>query len=178
MKQIVKLHPIFTLMASLAIWSLLAWNYFNGGVSSHNILAKADMPSISNWWGAVLIPILSWYLVGKTKKRITAEKSFDKIPNSVYFGFFGGLFIGIILAISVETNLKIISSNMIYVLLGISVFYPIYRAECILGFILGMCYSIGAVLPTGFAVVMASTGFVIHFISNRLRSILATILQK
>ncbi len=122
MKQIAKFRPIVTLITSAGIISLLAWNYFNGGVPSHNILAKADMPSISNWWGALLIPLLTWFLLGRTQKRITAQKEFNQIPKNVYWGFLGGFIYGLLLAVSFTYDLKWITDNMIYVILGTALF--------------------------------------------------------
>jgi len=48
------------------------------------------------------------------------------------------------------------------VLLLLAVFFPIYRAECVLGFVLGMTPGVGSVLPLVFAVVMAGAGWVVH----------------
>ncbi|HEY2092410.1 MAG TPA: hypothetical protein VGJ81_11010 [Thermoanaerobaculia bacterium] len=31
----------------------------HGGVPVHPILRRADMPGISNWWGALIIPALN-----------------------------------------------------------------------------------------------------------------------
>jgi hypothetical protein len=44
-------------------------------------------------------------------------------------------------------------------ILLIALFYPIYRAECLLGFVLGMTFTFGAVLPTGIGSILASIGF-------------------
>lgn len=38
---------------------------------------------------------------------------------------------------------------MILALMPISLFIPIYRAEYLLGFVLGMTYTFGVVIPTG-----------------------------
>lgn len=171
MKQIAKFRPIVTLITSAGIISLLAWNYFNGGVPSHNILAKADMPSISNWWGALLIPLLTWFLLGRTQKRITVQKEFNQIPKNVYWGFLGGFIYGLLLAVSFTYDVKWITDNMIYVILGTALFYPIYRAECILGFILAMTYTFGAVLPTGFALVIAGLGAIIYLSISYLKKL-------
>ena len=44
----------------------------------------------------------------------------------------------------------------------LAVFFPIYRAECVLGFVLGMTPGVGSVLPLVFAVVIAGAGWVVH----------------
>jgi hypothetical protein len=45
---------LVTSIVSITISSLLAWNHFHGGVPSHHILAREDLPEISNWWGGII----------------------------------------------------------------------------------------------------------------------------
>jgi hypothetical protein len=52
-----------------------------------------------------------------------------------------------------------------YMLMGIfaiSLFFPIYRAECLLGFVIGMTYTFGAVLPPGIGSILVLIGAVIY----------------
>ena len=37
-------------------------------------------------------------------------------------------------------------------LLLLALFFPIYRSECFLGFVIGMSYTSGVILPTGFGI--------------------------
>ena len=39
---------------------------------------------------------------------------------------------------------------------------PVYRAECVLGFVLGMTLTFGAVLPTVFGSIIAAVSVVVH----------------
>ena len=34
----------------------IGWEYFNGGIHAHHLFQRADMPAMSNAWGAVLLP--------------------------------------------------------------------------------------------------------------------------
>ena len=43
----------------------------------------------------------------------------------------------------------------------IALFFPIYRAECLLGFVMGMTFTFGAVLPTGIGSIFALIGAVL-----------------
>jgi hypothetical protein len=36
----------------------LAFEHFTGGVQSHNLLNRPDLPAISNWLGLVTLPLL------------------------------------------------------------------------------------------------------------------------
>ncbi len=55
---------------SVGIWVLLVWQHFHGGVPSHSFMARKDMPSISNWWGALLLPLLTSFTLNRLKKRL------------------------------------------------------------------------------------------------------------
>ena len=51
-----------TVLVALAELGHLAWEHFHGGVVSHHLLNRADLPAISNAWGAVFLPALAWFL--------------------------------------------------------------------------------------------------------------------
>jgi hypothetical protein len=44
----------------------------------------------------------------------------------------------------------------------IALFYPVYRAECVLGFVIGMTFFLGAVLPMIAALVFAGIGAALY----------------
>ncbi len=47
-------------------------------------------------------------------------------------------------------------------LLLLALFLPIYKSEYFLGFVLGMSYTFGALLPTGFSAIVALIAVVIY----------------
>ena len=69
-KQLSQFTVYFVGFVTITIWSLLIWQYLNEGIPSHHLLQRADLPEISNWWGAILLPALSWGLLVRIKKRI------------------------------------------------------------------------------------------------------------
>ena len=73
--------------------------------------------------------------------------------------FFSGLFFGVLIAVSFTNDYKPVLDNILYILLVLGLMLPIYYAEFILGFILGMTYTFGAILPTVFILILASIGF-------------------
>lgn len=151
-----KRYPLVVLI-SLAIWSLLIWQHFNGGVPRHYILHRADLPSISNWWGALVLPLLAWILTGRM-----ASLSEGSRANRVIAGLLGAFLFGVVLSVCFVNGLDQVTSLMVPGLLLLALFLPIYRAQYILGFILGMTYTFGAILPLAFAVVVGLVAFVIH----------------
>lgn len=153
-------------IVSILTFSWLAWTHFHGGVQSHHILDQKDLPAISNWWSAILLPVLTWMLTGRIKKRIdknsdTAnQQPFNK--TNVLSRFILGLFFGIMLSISFIHGYKLFLDNVLYVILVFSFAIPIYYSEFILGFILGMTYTFGAILPAAFISLVSAVGFVIY----------------
>jgi hypothetical protein len=158
----------FTVIVTIAIWSLLSWNHYHGGVPSHHILAREDLQEISNWWGGLLLPLLTLFLLFRMEKRVTEKNDDDMqvnpFPRSIIYGFIGGLIFGITLSSFFTFGNTEIPGYMLMGLLLLSLFVPIYRAECILGFVIGMTYTFGAVLPTGVGAVLALIGAVLFLV--------------
>ncbi len=163
-----KTRIYFTAIVSIAIWSLLAWNHFHGGVPGHNILAREDMPFISNWWGGLLLPLLTWFLLYRIQKRLGHNHSEDSNASAilikVVYGFAGALLFGIVLSTSFTLGYAAIPRYMVNSIFVIALFFPIYRAECLLGFVIGMTFTFGAVLPTGIGSIFALIGAMLYLL--------------
>lgn len=155
-----------TSIVTILIFGLLFWQYFHSGVPSHHILQRKDLPEISNWWGGLLLPVLTWILLGRIEKRINKQDSITqqtKNQNIKIIGLFLlGLILGISIAVSFTNDYKLFLDNVLYVLLLFSLIFPIYYSEFILGFIIGMTYTFGAILPTIFILIIAALGFLIY----------------
>lgn len=141
-----------TVVVTLLGLSLLAWQQLQGGVPSHNILARADLPAVSNWWGALLLPALTWSLLGRILGRISSSATTSYKAASAFTG--AGLF-GVVLAVSYVTDHSTVTTYIVRSLPLLALLLPLYRAEYVLGFVLGMTYTFGAVLPTAFAVTVS-----------------------
>jgi len=161
-----KLRIIITVIISVLILGLLMWDYFHGGVPSHHLLDQKNLPAISNWWSGLLLPVISWIMLGKIKTRIenqTKIKGRYKSGIKIVLWRFGiALIFGIILSVSFIKNYKLFLDNVPYLLLILSFIVPIFFSEFILGFVLGMTYTFGAILPTAFILIIAGIGFVIY----------------
>ena len=66
------------------------------------------------------------------------------------------------IALSFTNDYKLFLDNVIYIFLLVSFIVPIYYAEFIVGFILGMTYTFGAILPTIFILIIATLGFLAY----------------
>ena len=161
------LRLLITAGISILVIGWLLWTHFKGGVPSHHILKRKDMPGISNWWSGILLPVLAWVLLGKIKNRIEKQGMLDrqqyKSKMMRVLGLFSvGLLIGIILSVSFTNNYKPFLDNVLYLLFILSFIVPVFFPEFILGFVLGMTYTFGAILPTAFVLILAAIGFLTY----------------
>jgi hypothetical protein len=150
--------------------ALILWEYFNGGVATHYPGADSSNLGLSNWWGLVTIPMLTWVALGLIDKR-TAEEARDReTSNSITLEksyFAGGVVFGLIAALLWELDQQ---EYLPYVMLSpwvLSLFLRIYLPETTMGFVLAMMITFGAVLPIVFAVVIQTIGFIIYLIFYR-----------
>ena len=95
----------FTGLLTAGIWTLLIWNHFHGGVPSHHLFQQEHLPEISNWWGGLLLPILSWYMTYRIQTRL-GRNSYDKsiplyLPKKYIYRFLFALSFGILQSVFV-----------------------------------------------------------------------------
>lgn len=157
---------LITSIVTILIFGLLFWEHFHGGVPSHHILQKKDLPEISNWWGGLLIPILTWLLLSRIEERLNKQDSSiqqAKNQNIKIFGLFLlGLILGLLTAFSFTNDYKFFLDNVLYIFLLLSFIIPIYYSEFTMGFIFGMTYTFGAILPTIFILIIGALGFLVY----------------
>jgi hypothetical protein len=151
---------------SVAIWALLVWEYYHGGVPSHSFMARKDMPSISNWWGGLLLPLLTYFSLYRLQKRLFLTNGSNSISpkqvQTVLLLFVGGFLYAGSMAYCFETEKSGINGVLFPALLLWALIFPLYRVEFFLGFVLGMTYTFGAILPTFIASVFVSISFIGH----------------
>jgi hypothetical protein len=151
--------------------ALILWEYFNGGVATHYLGADSSNLGLSNWWGLLTIPTLTWAALSLIKRRRSAKKdegreTSDTIALQKPY-LIGGLVFGLVAAMLWELGQQ---EYLPYVMLSpwiLSLFLKIYLPETTLGFVLAMMYTFGAVLPIVFSIVIQTIGFLIYLIFYR-----------
>lgn len=154
----------FTTLVTILTGSILAWQYFHNGVPAHHILQREDLPEISNWWGLLVLPVVTLILLTRIEKRML-RKAGNNTSGQLFpivLRFAVGLATALLIVFSFSNNWTVILDNVPYIILGLSLFIPIYYAEYMLGFILGLAFTFGAVLPTVFVLVLAAIGFGVY----------------
>jgi hypothetical protein len=150
---------ISTLAIAVLMALLLGWQHLHGGVPAHHFLAREDLPAISNWWGLLTLPALAWFLLGRIDRR---RRDAAASVRTAAAGFGGALLYGGLLALFFVSGRPELSDYMAQGVFLLALFYPVYRAECVLGFVVGMTVFLGAVLPMIAACVFAAIGFVLY----------------
>lgn len=154
-----------TALVAAFVWALLAWEYTHGGIVTHRLLARDDLPGLSNAWGGLLLPALAWYLLGRMQRRPDASPRTGGAPSgrgAMLAGFVGAAGYGAVMAYCYVAGPAEVTSVMARAVLLIALVVPIYRSEYVLGFVLAMAYTFGGILPVLFAAVVALLAFAIH----------------
>jgi hypothetical protein len=158
---------ILTAFALIFELAHIGWEHLHGGVLAHHVLNRPDLPAISNWWGVLLLPALTWFVIGRIQGRVSRQAVNNpgrfRVTPLVLAGFFGSLAYGSGLALAFTMNHQAVS----YIFLGlfaVSLLAPTYRSEYVLGFVLGMTFTFGAVLPTVIALLFASFSGFVHWL--------------
>lgn len=155
--------PVFLPLAALAFAAAhLAFEHFTGGVRSHNLLNRADLPAISNWLGLLTLPLLGSLLALRVRNH-SAPPRFASMPKPVIAALAGALLYGVALAISFELGASGLTSALFIGLFLCALALPVYRVEYVMGFVLGMTFTFGGVLPLLVATVMAVVSFVVRY---------------
>ena len=166
MKATKKLGFVILTIISVGIWTLLIWQYFHSGVPSHSFMAREDMPEISNWWGGLLLPLLTYFSLYRIQKRLLlseeTEVLLSKKLQSVLWLFVAGLLYAGTMAYCFVTDNSDINGILFPSLFLLGLIFPLYRAEFFLGFVIGMTYTFGAILPTFIASFFVTISFIAH----------------
>ena len=173
-QQAKRIRIYLTVAVLLAEIGHLAWEHFHGGIASHHFLNRADMPAVSNAWGLLLLPVMSWFLGGIALRRSMATAAAVTInapggqaeaaglARGVFVGFFAELLFGASLAATFSLGYQDVTSILFFGMLLLALVFRVYRAECVLGFVLGMTFTFGAILPALVASVTAVISAVAH----------------
>jgi hypothetical protein len=143
----------------------LAWEHLHGGIVSHHLLDSADLPTISNAWGVVLLPALAWFASGRVEQRAAGPgrgRDAVRLPPSVITGSVASALLGVLVSVAFSQGYDTLAAWLFLGTFVLAVLAPVHRAELLLGFVLGMTLTFGAVLPTLIGSVVAAVSAVVH----------------
>lgn len=149
---------LITALVALAELGHLAWQVLHGGIQRHHLLNQADLPAISNAWGAVFLPLLAWFLAGRLLRRATDPQA----AKALAVVTFGSLIAGIALSLAFLYGNADAPAYVLLGIMAIGLVLPTYRAEYVLGFVLGMAVTFGPILPALVASFLAAMAAMAH----------------
>ncbi len=161
------LRALAIVVVALVVLAQLLWQHLHGGIVSHHLLHRADMPAISNTWGMLVLPALTWWLTGRIQQRLTVGRHIGageagKAFAGILSGFLVALAFGAFFAIAFEQQWPIDLGLVLLAVFALAPLVPVHRAECVLGFVLAMSFAFGAVIATAVAMVIAIWSLALH----------------
>jgi len=129
---------------------------FGGGVQSHHLLNRADMPAISNWLGLLTMPAIG-LAFGWRARRLGG------VTRAMWAGLIVSFLYGTAMATGFKLGAEGITQALFVGLFAVAILAPVYRAECIAGFVAGMAFTFGGVLPLLVALVFATISVAVRF---------------
>lgn len=163
MKLTLRLRILITGIVTLLVWSHVAWDYFHGGVPTHYLLHDDRLPGIPNWWGAAILPFFTWFMLYRIHKRIDGRELLvtSESLRNVVLRFLAAVLVAVSIAVCFMNGIEVIDYIMgsLFVL---ALFFPLYKSEYILGWVLGASFTFGAIIPMGFGCLLALIFFIFY----------------
>ena len=158
-------YPIIIAAFVLTALFVLREHFF-GGVITHHLLADPELPGASNWWGLLTVPILTWIvvsLIGRRQNNSDESKQNIKKDNvQIIKRFLIALGFGTLFSVLWEFRLEEILQYLILLPVAIAFFVRVHWPECLLGFVLGMMYAFGGILPILVGIVLMLLSFIAY----------------
>ena len=139
---------LITIIITLLVWGHIAWDYFHGGIPTHYLLHSKDLPGIPNWVGGIVLPFFAYFLLYRIHKRIDAPTSKESLQKML-LSFAASLLVATSIAICFMNEIDVIDYIM-GALFILAFFKPLYKAEYLLGWVLGSTFTFGAIIPIAF----------------------------
>jgi hypothetical protein len=140
----------------------LGVEWAKGGIVSHHFLADPSMPAISNAWGLVWLPLLAVLYAPSIRRRAIGTGHRARWRSGIVAGLLGGLAAGGTVAAFVMLGPDVDGTWLLGGLFALSLAFPVWRGEIVLGFLVGAMVAIGAILPSVFAFAFSVISFAVH----------------
>ena len=159
---------IFTALVAILMWSQILYQHLTGGVAVHMFLHREDMPSISNYWSGLILPLFTAIMllvIQQKTKRLDATAATSELSKGTY-GLIAGFVFGVILCLFITLGYSTPPNLMMLGAIVLSFFLPIYKPAYFLGFVLGMTYLFGATLPIVIGLVLFTIFRIAYFLAR------------
>lgn len=161
---------LITVIVTLLVWGHIAWDYYHGGIPVHYILHDDNLPGIPNWLGGIVLPFFTYFLLYRIHKRIDGPNCKEKLQQ-VVLSFLASALVAISIAICFMNEMDVIDYIMgsLFIL---AFFKPLYKAEYLLGWVLGSSFTFGAIIPIAFGSLFCLLLFIFYKVGMGVGSLL------
>jgi hypothetical protein len=142
------------LAAALRLW----WEHLHGGIQTHHVMASAELPGLHNAWSVLVLPALAAWVGWRIHRRMAAGANATQVVAAGLLA----LLLGLAMSSAFVARLEDLTAGILMVTLLLALVLPGCRAECWLGFVLGMWVTFGAVIPAVVGGAMASVSALLH----------------
>lgn len=153
---------LLVVVVTLAEAAHLVWEHGHGGIRAHHLLNNANLPAISNGWGMLLLPLLAWAAATDVTRRGISLRW-------VAAGVAAAAAIGLAVVALFLTHRDSLAGDLLLAVIVLGCVLPLYRPHLLLGFVLAMTWTFGAVLPTLVGLVIAAISAVANAMWRLLR---------
>lgn len=124
--------------------SHLAWEWSQGGVVSHHLLGDPALPALWNGWGLIVLPAIAWVA---SARLVRPSGRGWHLQRAAVLRLTGAMAAGIATAMAFAFGCGDVAGNLLLAITVSGVVVRAYRVEYLLGFVLGMAYTFGALIP-------------------------------
>ena len=98
-----------------------------------------------NWLGALILPFFTWFLLYRIQNRTNNPDSPEPL-SKIVLRFLIAAAVAIGIAVCFTLGIEI-PSFILLSILGLGLFFPLYKSEFLLGWVLGSSFTFGAIIP-------------------------------
>lgn len=132
-------------LVAIAESAHLAWEATHGGIVSHHLLNDPAMPALWNGWGLLVLPAIAWVASARV---LRAEARTWRVHRPAVLRLAGALVAGAALSMAFAGGREDAASAVLATVALAALAIRAWRPELLLGWVLGMSLTFGALLPT------------------------------
>lgn len=149
-----------TAVVALAEAAHLTWEWMHGGIVSHHLLGDPTLPALWNGWGLLVLPAIAWLASARLVNPgpLPHAGRAWQLDRPALRRLAGAMAAGIALSTAFTAGRSDVAGGLLLAIALSGLALRVYRIEYLLGFVLGMAWTFGALLPTliGGAIALAS----------------------
>jgi hypothetical protein len=154
----------------------LAWQATHGGVVSHHLLDQRDLPAFSNWWGLAIFPLTGGYAAWSVRRRAAVEpNALSRAMAAAFCALLAGIALSVAFIVDEGGNAPLF---VLLLALASGCIWPTYRGEYVFGFVVGMSFTFGLVLPVMIALIAAAISAALYFLVRLVRPVFVWVLRR